>query len=101
MFDYDCTETAKLNTTVSYSEYSVAEVARHEELNLQDCAKRVHNARLLRAYIEKLMRQLYDDCRNQKNATDQAFVMNIMEMKDLKKKIEERHKEVKYSNYNF
>lgn len=66
----------------------------YSQLNMEQSAKRVNDARMLKSYIDKLLTQLYEDCLQQGNAVNESFRRRIDEMKEAKTKLEHRHHEV-------
>lgn len=63
-------------------------------MNMEQSAKRVNDARMLKSYIDTLLTQLYEDCLQQGNAVNDSFRRRIDEMKEAKTKLEHRHHEV-------
>lgn len=71
-----------------------AETDLHSQMNMEQSAKRVNDARMLKSYIDTLLTQLYEDCCQQGYAVNEAFRRRIEEMKEAKTKLEHRHHEV-------
>ena len=73
-----------------------AETDMYSQMNMNDCAKRVNDARMLKSYIDTLLNQIYEDCCQQGNAVNESFRRRIDEIKEAKTKLEQRHHEVYY-----
>lgn len=75
-----------------------AETDLYSQMNMEQSAKRVNDARMLKSYIDTLLTQLYEDSCQQGNAVNESFRRRIDEMKEAKTKLEQRHHEV-YLNH--
>ncbi|KAI4488541.1 hypothetical protein M0802_011544 [Mischocyttarus mexicanus] len=62
--------------------------------NIVTASKEINNARVIRAYIDTIIKQTIDDLNSQKNATDEAFRRRIEETKEIKTKLEVQHSEI-------
>ena len=62
--------------------------------NLLSASKELNGARPLRCYIDTILKQIIDDLKSQKIATDNAFRNRIDEIKEAKTRLELQHSEV-------
>ncbi|XP_026291601.1 tektin-1 [Frankliniella occidentalis] len=70
-----------------------AETDMYSQMNMEQSAKRVNDARMLKSYIDTLLTQLYEDSCQQGNAVNESFRRRIDEIKEAKTKLEQRHHE--------
>ncbi|KAI4462307.1 tektin [Holotrichia oblita] len=61
--------------------------------NIERAAKEINSARPLRAYVDTLLKQVFDDLWNQYNVVNDSFRRRIEETKEAKTKLEMQHLE--------
>lgn len=64
--------------------------------NIVAASKEINSARPMRCYIDTILKQIIDDLKAQKEATDEAFRKRIEETKEVKTKLELQHSEVRF-----
>lgn len=67
--------------------------------NIERAAKEINSARPLRAYVDTLLKQVFDDLRNQYNVVNDSFRRRIEETKEAKTKLEMQHLEVFFLSF--
>ncbi|KAJ8943707.1 hypothetical protein NQ314_009680 [Rhamnusium bicolor] len=62
--------------------------------NIENAAKEINSARLLRSYVDILLKQVIDDLWNQYHTVNETFRKRIEETKDAKTRMEVQHSEI-------
>lgn len=83
-----------LNISLSFRTITLAEWEMQTNNNIIAASKEVNSARPMRCYIDTILKQIIDDLKAQKEATDEAFRKRIEETKEAKTKLELQHSEV-------
>lgn len=56
--------------------------------------KQMNSTKVLRYYIDNILKEIVDDLNEQKNKTNEAFRLRILETKQVKARLESQHSEV-------
>ncbi|XP_014224827.1 tektin-1 [Trichogramma pretiosum] len=82
------------SSALSASSISIEEWELQTKENIDSSAKEMLNAKKFRSQIELILKQIMDDLKKKKIATDNAFRQRIDETKAIKEKLELEHSEI-------